>query len=275
MTDTTIDAGDLLHIAEENDIIGEIRDGLDEWNFGPTSLTEKEVSYRSVLTEVADELGMDDGDLDAFIGGLETRFDVELEPVPQYRTVYDLLMDIATQIYKAEEAQKAEEAAEAAKAAALAAAIKPTPTPAGPVLGVLLVPSLETHGRFLAIHDISVDEAKVLARDFTNHVVSNRKTKNYDATIDVVDDIEFFHNIVDFSQMQIADDSDAAALENELQALKVSNTRGVRGLRAVFVSKAGIIGVGTTVVYNPNWATKNYSDPDMMTVLEDIQDSFI
>jgi len=273
MTDTTIDAGELLHIAEEQSILEEIRSVLEDYNFSDEIL-EDTVRYPSKIAAITNSLDMDSADADDVIDHLQNVYDVELEALHTYGSVYDLVMDIATAIYRAEEAEKAAEEAAKIAAAAAQAAIKPTPAPATPVLGVLLLPSLETHGRFIALHNVSVDEARTYARDFTNHVVSKRKTKNFDPTIDVVDDMEFFHNVIDFTGMTLRSTDDLDSLEASLQELKVSDTPKVRGLRALYIARGGVVGVGTTVIYNPNWATKNYADPDMIQKLQDIQESF-
>lgn len=272
MTNQDIDAGELLHIIEENEIFYVITNALNDYD---ESTVLDGITYYTKLADVAIMLELGTRDKADIIKQIEDVFEVSLQSFDKYASVYELANGVAIEIWHREDKAKKEAEAKAKLAQAKTSIVSTISPPVAPVLGVLLIPSLETHGRFLAVHDISIEEAKVLARDFTAHTVSKRKTKNFNDSSDIVDDIEFFYNVIDFDKMKLQGNSDLDSLETSLQGLKISETRGVRGLRTLFVSKSGVVGVGTTVIFNPNWATKNYSDPNMLTLLNDIQEEFI
>jgi hypothetical protein len=128
--------------------------------------------------------------------------------------------------------------------------------------GLLLLPSLEEHGRIIVIQPITIDEAKEYINQFAAKVLKTKKTKNYDATLDpsslATEHADYYHNVVDFNSLK-KDTVSVEELDKELQSLTKSEIPLYRGYRPVFLS-ASIVGVGTTVVYNPNWATLNFSD---------------
>lgn len=124
----------------------------------------------------------------------------------------------------------------------------------------LYLPSLEEK-RFIVLSNISQTEALQQAEEFTNRVKSSRRLKGESDT-GVDDDMIFYTNTFDFSGFQGFDpvtlsEFIMALLEN----LSISDIAGTRGARAIFLDlEKNIFGIGTTVVYNRNWATLNVFD---------------
>lgn len=121
--------------------------------------------------------------------------------------------------------------------------------------GVLYLPSLKEK-KFIEVKNLDLDEALVLIDDFTAKVASNRKTKD---TGDAIGSAVVYVNSFVFNGSDIGfDDEDS---EEIIHALKLADTRGIRGARAVFIDQSdGTFAVGTAVVYNANWATLNFED---------------
>lgn len=143
----------------------------------------------------------------------------------------------------------------------------------------LLLPSLEEK-RFIHAATVSQSEACVFAKRFTDDVKASRKLKAA-ADDDEYDNITFYSNHVDLSivavsednvRMGTADSGDYEVLQNlieAIQSLAVSDVQGVRGARVVFVDpKTNTVGVGTTVVYNKNWATLNFEDDNILELIK-------
>lgn len=143
----------------------------------------------------------------------------------------------------------------------------------------LLLPSLEEK-RFINISVVSQAEASAFAKRFTDDVKASRKLKAA-ADDDEYDDITFYSNHVDLDSLTdsvdrikagFASESDIEASISLIQAmgsLAVSEVRGVRGARAIFVNpETNTVGVGTTVVYNRNWATLNFEDVNMVQLIQ-------
>ena len=143
--------------------------------------------------------------------------------------------------------------------------------------GILVIPSLEEHGRMIISQPVSIEEAKTLVAEFTARVIATKKVKDaqpihgYNSD-DEVEDIEFYHNLLRFDQ--IADDADFEALDHELHELAISKIPKTRGFRPIFISPT-VVGIGTTVIYNKNWATVNFSDdtvaPQLLKLAEDFK----
>lgn len=127
-------------------------------------------------------------------------------------------------------------------------------------MGTLFLPSL-TEKKFHVVSDVTLAEASTFMQDFTNHVADNRKTKNNGATC--AEPI-VFTNIIDFDDLLYFEPEDLA------NSLNIAKTPGTRGARAVFVDADNdVFAVGTTVVYNKNWATLNFDDDTIIENLED------
>jgi acyl carrier protein len=138
--------------------------------------------------------------------------------------------------------------------------------------GILVIPSLEEHGRLIISQPVSIAEAKILVNEFNDRVFNSRKIKDGNPDSDDLadDNIEFFHNVIRFDQLNQGTDFDA--MDAELEALNNCQVPKTRGFRATFISPT-TIGIGTTVIYNKNWATVNFSDPTMYDQLKNIADA--
>lgn len=115
-------------------------------------------------------------------------------------------------------------------------------------MGVLFVPSLNEK-RLIFVNNINRDEALAVIENFNQRVLASRKVKTaVNATSELYKEYQFFDTEAkpDFS----------AGLTEFLAQSSVPQTRG---LRCSFVDKNGIV-VGTTVVYNQNWATVGFVD---------------
>lgn len=120
----------------------------------------------------------------------------------------------------------------------------------------LLVPSLNSDTDFMTIINVSKEEAIELLTEFDARVASKRKlglspTAPIDGVLDVLD-----VNNLDLDEM--VEDGSLGGL---VQALSTSAIPRARGRRAVFLDvENDIIGIGTTVVYNQNWAMPGVLD---------------
>lgn len=122
-------------------------------------------------------------------------------------------------------------------------------------MGLMLLPSLEEK-RFIAIDNVSKDEAQKLAEWFTAQVRQNRKVVDRDQ----VGPLEFYYNMVD----KVVENGGAEFLSN----LSVSTVPGTRGARILyFDDETDILGVGTTIVYNRNHATVGFQDNTIFDAL--------
>lgn len=143
----------------------------------------------------------------------------------------------------------------------------------------LLLPSLEEK-RFIHLSVVSQTEAINFANRFTDDVKAMRKLKGaVDGGAD--DSITFYSNFIDLSivatsednvQMGNAGTDDYEVLGSLIEAIRtlaISEVQGVRGARVIFVDpKTNTVGVGTTVVYNKNWATLNFEQPNILGLIE-------
>lgn len=138
-------------------------------------------------------------------------------------------------------------------------------------IGILLLPSLEEHGRIIQITSVSINEALELVDQFTKKVRTCRKIKEYQTfSDDNISNMQIFSNILNCDEMHEIYVQDPKYLDADLAALFESKIPKYRGLRPIFVSKT-VIAVGTTVIYNPNWATVNFEDYSILGTLQKIQ----
>ena len=134
------------------------------------------------------------------------------------------------------------------------------------IMGAMMIPSLESHGRFMTISNISLAEARKLVSNFITNVVAERKIKTFG---DGSHDFDVVRHAVIFDNMTERDMED---INDTIEGLAYSNRPGIRGVRPLFLStKHNVIAVGTTIVYNKNWASINYSDPDTFERILKIQ----
>jgi len=144
----------------------------------------------------------------------------------------------------------------------------------------LLLPSLEEK-RFINISLVSQAEAIRFTQKFTDDVKASRKLKAADDS-GVDDDIIFYSNFFDLSVLAdhvnhlkngLSSETDISmtlTLLEAMHSLAVSEVRGVRGARAIFINpETNTVGVGTTVVYNKNWATLNFEDDNILQLIHD------
>lgn len=133
-------------------------------------------------------------------------------------------------------------------------------------LGMLSLPSLEDDVRCLEINDVSFSEAKELISQFTAKVLRERPK------LKTASDEEAFIAYENF-----IDDNDENLMPGEIVSrLDRSEIPGSRGRRAVYSSYNGEhILVGTTVVYNKNWATLGVVDPNVVNVLNNLKEEFL
>lgn len=140
-------------------------------------------------------------------------------------------------------------------------------------LGILILPSLENHGRLIDIRSISISEANHFLNNFNTDVLKLRKCKianTYDSTDDI-NHMEFYHNVINLSQLK--SNTDFASMNSDVEELTKSTIPKTRGIRALFVSPT-VVGIGTTVIYNKNWATTNFSDHTVYDRIKEIADRY-
>ena len=124
-------------------------------------------------------------------------------------------------------------------------------------MGTLFLPSL-TEKKFHKISDVTLEEATNFMKDFTQRIVANHKIKN---TGNATHEPTVYHGLIDL------DSFDESIAEDIASSIKIANTPGVRGARAVYVEENGTFAVGTTVVYNRNWATIGFDDDTILDTL--------
>lgn len=132
----------------------------------------------------------------------------------------------------------------------------------------LLLPSLNSED-YITIVNVTKDEATEFLTDFRTRVESKRRMKdNQNSTDDVLDTL-------DGSNLNLKALVADTSIEDLIKTLSRSEIRGARGRRAVFVDvENDILAVGTTVIYNQNWAMTGVLDPSIAgTVLSAVADA--
>lgn len=126
---------------------------------------------------------------------------------------------------------------------------------------MLFLPSLRVNDDIITIANVCQDEASSFVKHFDSEVTGNRKLKaNASATADHWDVLSGNLNL-----LALVDDESLGQL---VERLSKSDIVGSRGRRAVFVDvENDVLAVGTTVVYNQNWAMLGVSDPSVMTTV--------
>jgi len=135
-------------------------------------------------------------------------------------------------------------------------------------LGILSLPQLGARGNPLIIHDISRQDAEGLIKNLAERVKTSRKLKNYPSA---VEDSYFEVNAIGSGTHFVSHDEVYV-----IELLAESNIPGLRGERAVFFEADNYLNgdpaaflIGTTVVYNANWATLGVMDLSVIELLED------
>jgi hypothetical protein len=129
----------------------------------------------------------------------------------------------------------------------------------------LFLPSLVSDD-FIVVANVTREEAEAYVGFFDKMVSEKRKLKsNPSAVIGSFNDINGKLDLV-----ALLDDE---SLPDLVESLSVSSLSGQRGRRAVFLDiENDDIGVGTTVIYNANWATQGVGDPTLLgTVLDAVE----
>lgn len=127
----------------------------------------------------------------------------------------------------------------------------------------LFLPSLSSHKETIVIGNVNKSEAEAFLAHWEAQVEANRKLQVSPPSPDPVPSIEYYKGSIDFDAID-----QHGELESLFDKLETSDIKKYRGLRPVFVDyENNEVGVGTTVVYNPNWATKGVADPSVVATL--------
>lgn len=127
---------------------------------------------------------------------------------------------------------------------------------------MLFLPSLSSDD-FITIANVPQDEANAFVEFFDTQVAAKRKLGN-NAT-PVAELLEEFKGNLNLAAL-VEDES----LGDFVEVLSKSTIPKQRGRRAVFVDvENDFIAVGTTVVYNQNWAMRGVSDASVLTTVLD------
>ena len=128
----------------------------------------------------------------------------------------------------------------------------------------LYLPSLDTRNKVITVDNLSKTEAEAFLNYFDYSVSQKRKlglnpTRDYG----IPSLVQYFTGSID---LQALDDD--GELDNLVENLMTSRIPQKRGRRAVLIdAEKGEIGVGTTVVYNQNWAMKGVQDDSISQAL--------
>lgn len=131
--------------------------------------------------------------------------------------------------------------------------------------GLLLLPVLSTPSNHVEIEGITRSEAIDLINNFQDRVRANRKLKTFNGAVD-----DAFYEVT-------VNDEDVGYISplDLVYELNESQIRGFTGERAVFVQNVDndadqiTVLVGTTVVYNRNWATLGVVDTSVVDTITD------
>jgi acyl carrier protein len=253
---TTIDQGELLAhyenvLARFDNVLAEHFFDYKEYKKAGFALT-----FQTTIKQLSDVLMFDELDVVELIEVLENDFDINI-PDGVFES-WNIALDLARYIGDATFEGEPE----------LLDTVDATDDGIDPdtILGNLLLPSVEEHGRFIEIAGVTVTEARELVNDFADKVASRRKTKLYKGLTDA-DSMDFFYNFIDASKTNADFDH---KLTVELFALSESHVPTYRGLRAFYINPK-VIGVGTTVIFNKNWATLNFSENGIGERLAELQ----
>ena len=132
----------------------------------------------------------------------------------------------------------------------------------------LLIPSLE-RDEFITVANISESEAREYLEAFAEIVNSKRKIGTAPVGSSTTDNLEVLGGgNLDLASKVI--DGTITSLVNDLTMSKIPRARG---RRAVYLDvENDIIGVGTTVIYNKNWAMHGVSDDGLVSTVLDFVD---
>lgn len=138
-------------------------------------------------------------------------------------------------------------------------------------MSILLLPSLERDDATISIDNISKAEAEEFLANFDARVTKSRRLgANPEA---VPHAMEFFSGSLDIAGL-IADEE----IDPLIETLGLSKLHAKRGRRAVYIDPDNNeVGVGTTVIYNRNWAMRGVEDasvaPYLLTLVAEDADA--
>jgi len=147
-----------------------------------------------------------------------------------------------------------------------------TPT-ANDAVGILWMPSLEWHGRLFKIEGVTMAEAIEHMNDYAVKATKKRKTKEFKPTGPDFQHSEFFVNVINTDSFPQEVLDDPRYFNKDIMSMMESMVPQTRGLRPLFLAH-NVIGIGTTVVYNKNWATLHFEDTTALDRLLHIQDKY-
>mgnify|MGYP001052966966 CR=1 FL=1 len=127
--------------------------------------------------------------------------------------------------------------------------------------GTLFLPT-DTRDNFIVIDGITPLQALNFVNVETKRIVDSKKIKNNSNKV-VDDDHMIF--------VTIANNNEELFLQFwSLSKLEYSDTPKIRGDRAIYFNEtSGIVGMGTTVIYNRNWATIGFDDPKFHNMIHE------
>jgi acyl carrier protein len=144
---------------------------------------------------------------------------------------------------------------------------------ANDAVGILWMPSLEWHGRIFKIEGVTMAEAIEHMNDFAVKASKKRKTKEFKLVDVNYQHSEFFVNVIDTDSFPQAVLDDPRYFNKDVMSMMESMVPQTRGLRPLFLAH-NVIGIGTTVIYNKNWATLHFEDHTAMNRLLQIQEKY-
>jgi hypothetical protein len=127
---------------------------------------------------------------------------------------------------------------------------------------MLFLPSLLSD-EFINIANIQQEEAVALVGFFDSQVAAKRRLgHNPNPVAELLEEFKGNLNL----EALVEDTS----IEELVETLTVSNLPKQRGRRALFLDvENDVIAIGTTVVYNQNWAMRGVTDPTVLTTVLD------
>lgn len=130
-------------------------------------------------------------------------------------------------------------------------------------MGHLYLPSFEEK-KFVKIGPLNQTEADAYCRFFVEKIKETKKVVDHGSTDS---DMIYFgnfnevQNLIDIVEM--GDDNGNDVEFSIVTLLGTSKTKNVRGIRPVYIDiYENLIGIGSTVIYNKNWATIGFDDSE-------------
>lgn len=254
------------------------------YHFGIASV---KVNFSDKIFDLGEEVEADSLDQVEFLMALEDEYGIEIkdEDAARFKTIADVVNYLLSNAVAVKApAPKIKPAASsfkpvistadfnAPKAAATPAPLTSLPK-ADDEVGILWMPSLEWHGRVYKVEGVTVAEAIELMNEYATKATAKRKTNVVGTVTADTQHSEFFFNVIDTDMFHSSVLTNVRYYNQDIMSLFESKVPKTRGLRPLFLAKS-VIGVGTTVIYNKNWATINFSDDTVLQRLLDIQSKY-